>query len=478
MAESLKHKTIIGTIWSSVDRFASAGINFVFGLGLARLLMPKEYGLIAMISIFMAISQSIIDSGFSNALIRKKNRTEEDNSTAFYFNIVAGLAMYAIMLLLAPFIASFYNEPILTSIIRVMAVSLFFGSVSIVQQAMLTVKIDFKTQTKISLISVIVSGVIGIVVAYLGYGVWALVAQAVIASFTRTMLLWMFAKWKPTTGFSMVSFHYLFGYGSKLLVAGIMETIYRNLYTIVIGKTFSASQLGFYSRGEQLGYFPANNITGVIQRVTFPVLSEMQEDDERLKRNFFKILHLIVYLTFPAMILLIVIATPLVRILLTEKWLGCVPVIQILSISFMWLPVHILNLNLLQVKGRTDLSLKLEVIKKIIGITLLVATIPMGIMAMCWGRVVYCFIELFINLYYPHRLFDIQIQEQLKETFKIFFGFGIVGAISYYTANMFASDVCQLISGIIVFSCIWASLAIINNEFNIRKIITEKINKR
>lgn len=194
MAESLKHKTIIGTIWSSVDRFASAGINFVFGLGLARLLMPKEYGLIAMISIFMAISQSIIDSGFSNALIRKKNRTEEDNSTAFYFNIVAGLAMYAIMFLLAPFIAMFYNEPILTSIVRVMAVSLFFGSVSIVQQAMLTVKIDFKTQTKISLISVIVSGVIGIVVAYLGYGVWALVAQAVIASFTRAMLLWMFAK--------------------------------------------------------------------------------------------------------------------------------------------------------------------------------------------------------------------------------------------------------------------------------------------
>ncbi len=474
MAESLKQKTIIGTLWSSVDRFASAGINFILGLVLARLLLPKEYGLIAMISIFMAISQSIIDSGFSNALIRKKNRTEADNSTTFYFNIVVGFIMYAVLFVLAPYIAEFYCEPILTSIIRVMGISLFFSSISIVQQALLTIKIDFKTQTKISLLSVIISGIIGIVIAYTGYGVWALVAQAVIASFIRTLFLWFFVKWKPVTGFSMESFHYLFGYGSKLLISGIMETIYRNLYVIVIGKAFSALHLGFYSRGEQLSYFPANNITGVIQRVTFPVLSEIQDDEERLKRNFFKILHVVVYITFPVMILLIVTSLPLVKIVLTEKWLGCVPVIQILSISFMWFPVHILNLNLLQVKGRSDLYLRLEIIKKIIGVATLVVTIPFGIIAMCWGRVAYCFIELFINLYYPHILFRIDIKKQLLGIFSIFFSFSMIGAITYFIMNLFSSDICQLVIGIVVFVFFWICLSITNNEFNIRNRIIIK----
>lgn len=455
MSESLKKKTIKGVIWSSLERFSTAGVNFIIGLIIARLLSPKEYGIIAMLAIFMSISQSIIDSGFSNALVRKLDRSESDYSTSFYFNVILGFIMYGVLFFSAPFIAQFYNTPELESVTKIIGITLVLGSCTIVQQAILTIKVDFKTQMKISLISAILSGLIGIIMAFNDYGVWALVGQMVSVAFFRTVLLWTIVKWIPKSGFSKHSFRNLFGYGSKLLFAGILETIYRNLYTIIIGKFFQSNALGLYSRGEQIASYPSNNITGVIQRVTFPILSQIQNDETQLKNAFTQIIKTTCFIVFPLMMFLIIIAKPLVLIILTEKWIGCVEIIQILAISFMWYPVHILNLNVLQIAGRSDLFLKIEFIKKIIGLIVLFVTIPFGIIMMCWGRVLYCFIELFINMYYTNRIIGSTYLQQLRQQITMFVSALIMGGLSLWTISYIQNNWLKIIVALIQCSFFW-----------------------
>lgn len=286
MSPSLKERAVKGILWSGIERFSTAGVNFIIGLIIARLLSPKEYGIIAMLSIFMAISQSVIDSGFSNALIRKQDRKEIDYSTAFMFNLVAGIIMYLFLYIASPYIAVFYQLPILEDVTKVVGTTLIIGSFSIVQQSILTIRVDFRTQMWVSLIAAVISGGVGILMAICGFSVWALVGQMITVSLLRSVLLWIVVKWKPTTGFSKDSFRYLFGYGSKLLAAGLLETIYRNLYSIIIGKFYQAKSLGLYNRGEQIAsYFPSN-VTGIIQRVTFPVFSAIQDEKEKLRKAF------------------------------------------------------------------------------------------------------------------------------------------------------------------------------------------------
>lgn len=419
MAESLKDKTVKGVAWSAVERFSVAGIGFAFGLVLARLLDPADYGVIAMLNIFMAISQTFIDSGFSNALIRKPDRTETDNATAFYFNIVVGVVCYLLLFLSAPWIADFYDSPILVPVTRVIGLNLLFNSLCVVQQALLTARIDFKTQAKVSLSATILSGLVGVGLAYRGYGVWALVVQTVMAALLRMVLLWWLAKWRPMAQFSKASFRSLFSFGSKLLASGLLDTVYNNLYTIVIGKKFSAVSLGVYARADQWAQFPSTNITGVLQRVTFPVLSTIQNEDERLRVNYRKFLRLSAYVVFPLMMLLMAVAEPLIRWILTDKWAASVPYLQVLCFSLMWFPIHSINLNLLQVKGRSDLFLKLEVWKKIIGVTTLCVTVPMGLMAMCYGRVFSSMVALTINTYYTGRLIQVGFWKQMKDLLPI-----------------------------------------------------------
>lgn len=415
MSESLKNKTVKGVFWSAVERFSVAGISFLFGLVLARLLSPSDYGVIAMLNIFMAISQTFIDSGFSSALIRKPDRTETDNATAFYFNIVVGVVCYLVLFGAAPLIARFYDEPILVPVTRVIGLNLLLNSLCVVQQALLTVRIDFKTQAKISLTATILSGVIGIVLAYKGYGVWALVVQSVSAALFRMVLLWLLAQWRPQARFSKSSFRVLFSYGSKLLASGLLDTVYNNLYTIVIGKKFTSASLGVYARADHLAQFPAVNITGILQRVTFPVLSTIQTEDERLRVNYRKFLRLSAYVVFPLMMGLAAVADPLIRWILTDKWEAAIPLLQILCFALMWYPIHAINLNLLQVKGRSDIFLKLEVWKKIIGVVTLCVTIPLGLTAMCVGRVFTSLISLVINTYYTGKLIQVGYWRQMKD---------------------------------------------------------------
>lgn len=415
MAESLKNKTIKGIAWSSAERFSVQGVQFLVMLVMARLLSPEDYGVVGMVAIFNAIAQTLIDSGFSTALIRKQNRTEIDNSTVFYFNIVVGLVLYAIFFIIAPYVAAFYNLPLLTAVMRVVCLGVLINSLAVVQRAIYSAIIDFKTQAKASLIAAIVSGITGICLALLGYGVWALVWQQLVSLSVNVIILWIYSRWIPSLIFSWKSFMELFSFGSKLLAAGLIDTLYRNIYPIVIGKGFSADSLGHYTRAQHFGAMPSSNISGIIQRVTFPVLCNVQDDDVRLASVYRRILRCTVFIIFPLMVGLSAISYPLIQILIGLKWTFCAQLLTIMCFSMMWYPVHALNLNLLGVKGRSDLFLRLEIIKKALGITMLCVTFKFGLVVMCYGQICNSLLCLIINTYYTGKLIHVGLLSQLRD---------------------------------------------------------------
>ena len=402
---------------------------------MARILTPEDYGLVGMLAIFIAVSQSLIDSGFSQALIRKQDRSEIDNSTVFYFNIGVGAILYLILFFSAPFIASFYNEPQLVPITRIIGLSLVFNSLVVVQRALLTINLDFKTQAKASFVGVIISGAIGITMAYTGFGVWAIVWQQISNLAAVTVLLWILSRWKPTWAYSWKSFRELFSFGSKLLASGLLDTIFRNLYLIVIGKFFKASDLGYYTRAHQFTDFASSNITGIIQRVTYPVLCTIQDDDARLSDIYRRLLRTSAFIIFPLMTGMAAVARPMVISFLTEKWLFSAVLIQILCFSQMWYPVHAINLNLLQVKGRSDLFLKLEIIKKALTVIVLCITLPMGLIPLCIGTIFSSIIGLIINTYYTGKLIHLGFFKQMKDLLPTLLLSLAVGGIVYITVT-------------------------------------------
>ncbi|EID32301.1 polysaccharide biosynthesis protein [Prevotella sp. oral taxon 306 str. F0472] len=448
--QTLKQATTKGLFWSSVERFSNQGVQFVFSIILARLLSPSDYGIIAMVTIFFAVAQSFVDSGFSNALVRKTDRVEEDLSTCFYFNIGVGIIAYIVLFLIAPLVANFYNQPILSPIIRITGLGVILNSLCVVQQALFTIKIDFKSQAKITLSATVISGIVGILLAYQGYGIWALVWQGVASSIVRMGLLWLMSKWRPRTGFSKSSFNYLFGYGSKLLASGLLDTIYNNIYPIVIGKFYNPAQLGNYSRALGWAQLPSANITSILQRVTFPVLSAIQDDSLRLQNSYRRLLKLSAFIVFPLMMGLASMASPLIRVILTAKWDGCVLYLQILCFALMLYPIHAINLNLLQVKGRSDIFLRLEIIKKIIGVVILIITIPLGITAMCLGMVFSSIICLIVNTYYTSRFIDVGLLTQLKDLRIILINSLVMGGGIYILTSFIDIEGLKLVMGIVI----------------------------
>lgn len=414
METSLKTKAIKGTLWSAIDRLSAQIINFGLSLAIARLLDPSDYGIIAMTMLFITLSNVFVDSGFANALVRKNDRTETDNSTVFYFNIAVGTAVYAIMWVASPLIAKFYNMPLLENVLRVTALVIPLYSFSIVQQAILTINIDFKSQAKISVLAALVSGVVGLIMAYNGAGVWSLTVQMVSAAFIRMIMLWIFVKWKPSQPFSKKSFRELFSFGSKLLLANIVVAISNNITTLIIGKKFSSKQLGFYNRAEQISYFPVSNLTAVLQRVTFPVFSKMQDNTTALRNNYLKIVRLTSILSFLILGVLFVVAEPLIETLLTSKWLPSVGLLQILIIGIVWWPFFALNINILQVVGYSKYVLVIECAKATINLIAIFASIPFGIEAVCIALSVTAFVNSFIYTYFTKKAISVSWLNQVK----------------------------------------------------------------
>lgn len=414
MAESLKQQTAKGFLWSGLERYSVYFVRFLLGIILARMLTPSDYGLVGMITIFLAISQSIVDSGFSSALIQKKDKTEIDFSTAFYFNIFIGFLLYIVLFFISPNIADFYDEPQLVSITRIIGINVFLASLAIVQRAKLTIKIDFRTQAKVNIISVVISGIIGIIMAQNGYGVWSLVIQSVSRRFLQTVLLWIFANWRPSKQFSYTSFKQLFSFGSRILGAGLLNTIFDNLYLLVIGKVFSTENLGFYTRAKQFSDLPSINFTTIFHRVSYPTLCKVYSNaPDKLNESFRKFVKIAGLVTFPVMIGLIILAKPIIIVTLTEKWLQSVEFLQIICLAVIWYPISAINMNIFSVIGNSKIVLKLTIIKKIITVIILTITIPLGIKALLWGQVIMAIINYIITISQSSKYSKYTFKEQI-----------------------------------------------------------------
>lgn len=428
---SVKEQATRSVFWSAVERFSAQAVQFSLSIIIARILSPSDYGTIAMLSIFMAIAQTFIDSGFAIALIQKKNKTEADYSTVFYFNIIVAIVTYLLLYFSSPFIADFYNMEILDKITKAFGLTLIISSFGIVQQARLTIALDFKKQAYASLIAITVSGIIGIIMAYTGYGVWALVYQALFNSFLNVACMWIFSKWLPKLIFSLQSFRQLFGFGSKLLLSTLLHTVYTNIYTLIIGKLFASSELGYYNRSLTIAQLPSINLTNVIVRAIYPIQCRMQDDMEQLNDFFLKYLRMSCYIIFPVMVALCALSQPLIITLLTSKWLPAAPMLQLLSLAFLFEPIMRINHNMLNVKGRTDYFLYAEIIKKIVAVLILVITIPFGVYYMCAGLVAYSIADIIIIVHYSKKITRISLLTQFRALFPIFILTFSMGSIMY-----------------------------------------------
>ena len=402
-------------MWSFSDIAAARGIQFIFGIILARLLLPEDFGLVAMIVIVTSVSQVFIQSGLGAALIQKKEVTQTDCSTVFFYNLAVSVLFYVLIYLSAGTVASFFNEPKLIGILRVLSLGIIISAFGLVHKTLLTKRIDFKTQTKVTVLSASISGVVAIMLAYNGWGVWSLVVKMILLNILQTTFLWFYNSWYPSLVFSIESFSRLFGFGSKLLISGLIDTVYRNIYYIIIGRNFSASSLGYYTRADQFSNFVSSNLTVVIQRVAYPVLSSIQDDPDQLKRGYKKTIQSAMFINFPLMLGMAAAAEPMVLFLIGDKWQQSITYLQLLCFAMMLYPLHALNLNILLVKGRSDLFLKLEIVKKIMIIPLILIGIHWGITGLIWALIAGSFISYIINSFYSGRLIGYPMREQITD---------------------------------------------------------------
>lgn len=444
---NLKQQTKHGLYWSFFSQFANYGMQFCVGIVMARLLSPSDYGITALPAVFMSVAYLLQNGGLGDALVRKTDLKEIDLSTSFYYSIIVGLSLYFILFFSAGWIADFYDTPVLVPLIRITAFGFLWGPFNTAQNVILKRRLDFKTPAKISVCTKIFSAIVGISLAYMGYGLWALVVSGLVSGLLDLMLKWLVVRWIPKSGWSWDSFRYLWGYGNKIMASGLLDTLYNNITPIFIGKYYSPADLGVYNRAHGYASMPSQNVTGVIQGVTFPVLSKMQDNDEQLARNYRKMLCVTAFVIFPIMLMLSALARPLVITMITAKWESCIILLQIICFSMMWYPVHAINLNLLQVKGRSDLFLRLEIIKKVIGVSILVFTLPRGLIVFCCGTIVSSMISLVINTYYTGKLIKVGYFKQMGDLLPIF-TLGMVMFIAIHTANYFISSMLlQIICG-------------------------------
>ena len=427
MAESLKNRTINGTLWSAADAFLGQGVTFIVGIVLARLLTPEEYGLIGLCTIFTAVLFGFVDSGFSNALIRKKEVTDDDYNTMFITNMVMSIVLFIILYICAPLIALFFERSELVNVLRVMGLLLIIQALSITQVTILTKRIDFKTKTKASLFSAVLSGIIGITMAFQGFGVWSLVGQQLSKQILYTICLWVLNKWWPKLKFSKDSFRYMWGFGWKIMLSGLLNNIWGQLSQIVVGKCYSPASLGQYSRSKEYASIFSSNFTTIIQRVTYPTLAEVQDDQMRMVAAYRKVIKTTMFVTAITMISLGAIAEPLIYCLIGPKWQEAATYLPLICLTMSMYPLHAINLNMLQIQGRSDIFLYLEIAKKIVSILPLSLGVFVSVYWMLIGLMIAGIINFFLNSYYTGRSLGYTPWMQLRDVAP---GYGIAFTIA------------------------------------------------
>ena len=442
-------RTSKGIIWSFVERFSSQGIGFIVSIIIARLVAPEEYGLLALISVFLALAQVFIDSGFGNALIQRQNRTEEDYHTVFIFNMVVALVLYLAFFFAAPLIADFYDEPRLVLLTRFISLNLIISSLCIVQRTRLNIALDFKTQAKATVAATILSGVTGIVLAYQGFEVWALVVQQILFQSVNAVVLMYYSRWLPKLQFSWVSFRSMFSFGSKLLINNLITSIYINVANLVIGKYYSPASLAFYNRGFTLSQLPSTNIEAVLQRIIYPLTCEVQNDRDRLVQTYYKYLHFSHFIILPLMTLLCVLSAPLISVLLTDKWLPAAEYVSLFSINFMFYAWIDQSGSVTNAVGRSDLNLKGTFFKRPIAFVLLFIALGISVRAICIATIFTSFMELLTNMYFTNKVANLTYFQQIKSQADVILASLFMGIAAYLTTFMFDTAITKLIMGVL-----------------------------
>ncbi len=461
MAEKLKEQAKKAVYWSAITNISNQGMQFVIGIILARLLSPEDFGIIALPTIFLAIAQCFIDSGFSSALVRKPDLKEEDLSTAFYFNIIVGVFFYTLLFFLSPLIAEFYETPILSEILRVTALSTLLGPLQSVHFAQFSRNMDFKTPAKISVTCKLTTGFIGVGLAYLGWGIWALVFQGVVSQLLSLTLVWVFSSWRPKTGWSNESFKYLFGFGSKLLTSSVLDTLYNNIIPTFLGKFCSPRDLGLFNRGYGYASLPYNQMNGMISPIAYPMFCKLASETDRLYKYFSRLIRLVIYILAPINILMIVIARPLVLTLITDKWEDCIIVVQIMAFSVIFWPIQSLNMSLFSAIGRSDMVLKSNVVVKILGLSTLLASLPFGLVVICASGIFRSILNISWVAYYAGKVTKFGLLEQWKEISKPLSLAMFTGAVTYLILMFVPDNIMQIILGSVLFGLIYISLSLV-----------------
>jgi len=445
--ESITSKTVRTSIWGAVEKVFSLGIQFVVSLVLARFLSPSDYGIIAMLSIFIAISSQFVTCGFSNALIRKIDCKSIDYSTAFFFNVAVSLFCYAILYFVAPAVARFYGMDILCPVLRVCALSIPLGALTLVQDAILQRNLEAKKLAGISTAGAVVAGIVAVCLAYVGFGVWALVAHLLLCGLLKTVMLWWRSSWFPKWEYSRESMRYLWNFGSKMLLTGLISNTYSNIYSILIGKFYDSKALGLFNRGQSIAILLPNLLEGVFVKNSLPIMSQLQKDRDKMVHVYSEFVCLACFLNFPIVFLVAILAHPFVDFVLTPKWMGCVVYIQIFSLNSLLSPANSVNLNLLQAFGRSDYTLKAEVIKKSMGFALAFALLPFGPFCLAIGSSAFGIVAYAINLYFAKKLSGLTYGSQLRPMLPIIFSCFVMSACVCLSIWCVESSLLKLVIG-------------------------------
>ncbi|MBE6151816.1 MAG: lipopolysaccharide biosynthesis protein [Firmicutes bacterium] len=481
MQEKNKVNVIKAFVWKYFERFSYQIIQFVVQIILARILFPEDYGVISIIMVFISISNVFIQNGFNMSLVQRKDVTDEDYSSVFTVGLILSVILYIIFYFASPHIAQFYNMPVLTNTFRVVSITLILGSLNSVQCAYLVRYLKYKSLFLSNLVSAVISGSVSITLALCDFGVWALVIQQLLYSCLSTVILFFVIEWKPRLILNFKRVKYLFSFGWKLLCSGLIEAIYNNVYELIIGKKFNETSLAYYSKGKQFPAIIVENINSSVSSVMLTVLSKIQDEKERMKELLKKSIVVSSTIMFPMMIGLLVVAKPLVSVLLTDKWLPCVPILQLLCISHSLMPIHTMNLQAINSLGRSDIYLKLEILKKICALLILLITIPFGIYAMVFGQIIISLISSFINSYPNKKLLNYGFIEQMKDILPIAIVSIVMGIIVYLISYLNLGSLTilciQCIIGVLVYIAL-SSIFKLSGFVYLRGILKSKINKR
>jgi len=476
LASELKTKTYAALSWSLLEAIGLRSIHFIVGIILARLLLPEQFGLIGMLMIFTAVAQTLLDSGFGAALIQKSEIDSKDTNSIFYFNLFAGIVGAGFLSLISPLVASFYHQPILSPLLKVCSIVLIINALGLVQNSLLVKAIDFKTLSKVTFFASLFSGIIGVSMAFRGFGVWSLAAQQVADAFFRTLLLWQCNDWRPAWIFSFRSLSKLFKFGSNLMIASLLHAFFENIYLVVIGKLFPPAELGNFTLARDIQRVSSTMLPRVVGRVAFPVFSKLQDDPVKMKRGVNKALTVLASIHFPVMLALAVVTRPMILLVLTARWELCISYLQLLCLVGLMYPLHLINLQVLQAMGKSDLFLRLEFIKKGLIIINIIITYRWGVTIMISGQIVVSLMSYWLNAYFNRRLIDYSIVEQIQDLYPYMLAAILMAllmhGVSYLPiSSNFLLLVCQLGTGTVSYM-ILCRLLHLSVYKEIKKIVT------